>query len=234
MKNNPLMLMILDGWGLNDSKDEKNAIKLGNPMYFNNLVEKYPYSLLEASGEAVGLPEGQMGNSEVGHLNIGAGRIVNQPLVEISKDVRSGNFMKKELLMEAFELAKTNNSPIHFLGLVSDGGVHSHILHLYGLLEMAKKYELKEVYVHAILDGRDTPPRSGEGFLKDLEDKMKEIGIGELATISGRYWTMDRDKNYDRVKKSYDCMVNGIGEEAETANETMEKAYKKNITDEFV
>ena len=234
MKKNPLLLMILDGWGLNESKNEKNAVLEAHPEYFNSLLDNYPHSSLEASGEKVGLPEGQMGNSEVGHLNIGAGRVVYQPLVEISRDVKTGNIMKKKVLIEAFELAKQINSPVHFLGLLSDGGVHSHIEHLYGLIRMAKEYGIQEVYVHAILDGRDTPPKSGEIFLRDLENEMKKIGLGKIATISGRYWTMDRDKNYDRIEKAYDCIVNGVGENALTATEAINGSYKKNITDEFI
>ncbi|MGL5123533.1 MAG: 2,3-bisphosphoglycerate-independent phosphoglycerate mutase [Fusobacteriaceae bacterium] len=230
----PLMLMILDGWGINTHKEEKNAIKNANPVNFINLLKEYPNSELEASGEAVGLPEGQMGNSEVGHLNIGAGRVVYQPLVEISKDVRTGDFYKKDKLVEAFEEAKTTGKSIHFSGLVSNGGVHSHITHLYGLLQMAKNYGLKKVYIHVFLDGRDTAPKSGEEFIKQLEDKMQEIGVGEIATISGRYYAMDRDKNYSRTQLVYEAMVNGIGEHSTSASEVIKKGYKEGKTDEFI
>lgn len=234
MAKKPLMLMILDGWGINKHKNEKNAIEDAHPLNFIELIDKYPHSELEASGEAVGLPEGQMGNSEVGHLNIGAGRVVYQPLVEITKDIREGDFFKKPVLVEAFEKAKSTDHAIHFIGLLSDGGVHSHINHLYGLLQMAKNYGLTKVYIHAFLDGRDTPPKSGEGFLKDLEAKIAEIGVGKIATVSGRYYSMDRDKNYDRTKKAYEAMVEGIGQRASSAVEAIEKSYGEDITDEFV
>lgn len=230
----PLMLMILDGWGINHHKNEKNAIEDAHPTNFIELIKKYPNSELEASGEAVGLPEGQMGNSEVGHLNIGAGRVVYQPLVEISKDIREGDFFKKEKAVEAFEKAKSSGKAIHFLGLLSDGGVHSHINHLYGLLQMAKNYGLEKVYVHAFLDGRDTAPKSGEGFLKALEAKIAEIGVGKIATISGRYYSMDRDKNYDRTAKAYHALVNGEGIKASSALEAISGSYAQDVTDEFV
>ena len=233
MNKKPLMLMILDGWGINKHPEQKNAIKTANPENFYRLIKEYPHSELEASGEAVGLPDGQMGNSEVGHLNIGSGRVVYQPLVEISKDIREGTFFNNEVLKEAFEYAVKERKPVHFGGLVSPGGVHSHTDHLYGLLMMAKKYGVK-AYVHAFLDGRDTAPESGEGFLKELEAKMKEIGEGVIATISGRYYAMDRDKNWDRVKKAYDAMVYGEGNHASSAVEAIEKSYAENVSDEFV
>ena len=233
MKKKPLMLMILDGWGLNKNPEQKNAITAANPENFYKLMNEYPHSELEASGEAVGLPDGQMGNSEVGHLNIGSGRVVYQPLVEISKDIREGIFFENPVLKEAFEYAVKEGKPVHFGGLVSNGGVHSHTDHLYGLLMMAKKYGVK-AYIHAFLDGRDTPPESGAGFLQELEAKIKEIGAGEIATISGRYYAMDRDKNWDRVKKAYDAMVYGEGNHASSAAEAMEKTYAESVTDEFV
>lgn len=234
MTKKPLMLMILDGWGINTHKEQINAIVEAEPLKFNELLKKYPNSQLEASGEAVGLPEGQMGNSEVGHLNIGAGRVVYQPLVEITKDIRTGDFYKKEVLIDAFEKAKKQNKAIHFAGLLSDGGVHSHINHLYGLLQMAKNYELKKVYVHAFLDGRDTAPQSGLSFIEALENKMKEIGVGEIATISGRYFSMDRDTNWDRTEKSYKMLVNGEGVKEKSAQEAIKKSYVEGKTDEFV
>lgn len=233
MNKKPLMLMILDGWGINKHPEQKNAITAANPENFYRLMKEYPHSELEASGEAVGLPDGQMGNSEVGHLNIGSGRVVYQPLVEISKDIREGTFFNNEVLKEAFEYAVKEGKPVHFGGLVSPGGVHSHTDHLYGLLMMAKKYGVK-AYIHAFLDGRDTAPESGEGFLKELEAKMKEIGEGVIATISGRYYAMDRDKNWDRVKKAYDAMVYGKGNHASTVVEAIEKSYTENVSDEFV
>lgn len=233
MNKKPLMLMILDGWGINKHPEQKNAITAANPENFYRLEKEYPHSELEASGEAVGLPDGQMGNSEVGHLNIGSGRVVYQPLVEISKDIREGTFFNNEVLKEAFEYAVKEGKPVHFGGLVSPGGVHSHTDHLYGLLMMAKKYGVK-AYIHAFLDGRDTAPESGEGFLKDLEVKIKEIGEGKIATISGRYYAMDRDKNWDRVKKAYDAMVYGVGNHASSAIEAIEKSYAEKVSDEFV
>ncbi len=234
MAKTPLMLMILDGWGLNKHSNEKNAIADAHPENFANLMKNYPHSELEASGEEVGLPEGQMGNSEVGHLNIGAGRIVFQPLVEISRDVRTGNFYEKPELKHAFDIAKKNNVAIHFGGLVSDGGVHSHINHLYGLLQMAKNYGLTKVYVHVFLDGRDTAPKSGLGFVEELEAKMKEIGVGKIATVCGRYFVMDRDNNWDRTEKAYKMLVEGIGEQATNAHEVIKKYYDADKTDEFV
>lgn len=230
----PLVLMILDGWGINEHKDEKNAILTANPVNFINYMKKFPYTKLDASGEPVGLPDGQMGNSEVGHLNLGAGRVVYQPLVEISKEIRDGEFFKKQIILEAFNKAKDNEKAIHFMGLLSDGGVHSHIKHLYGLLEMAKRTGLKKVYVHAFMDGRDTAPTSGLEFIKELENKIKEIGVGEIVTISGRYYSMDRDTNWDRTEKAYNVLV-GKGECVnKKALEVIEDSYEAGITDEFI
>lgn len=235
MAKKPLMLMILDGWGINPHSEEKNAIKDANPVNFLELVKKYPHSQLEASGEAVGLPDGQMGNSEVGHLNIGAGRVIYQPLVEITKDIRDGDFFKKPELVEAFQYAKDHDKAIHFGGLLSDGGVHSHINHLFGLLEMAKEYGLEKVYIHAFMDGRDTAPNSGLGFMKELQDKINEIGVGKVATVSGRYYAMDRDNNWDRTKKAYDVMVGkNIVSMATTGMEAIENSYAAEKTDEFI
>lgn len=234
MKRKPLMLMILDGWGINIHENQVNAIKNAHPKEYLELLSKYPHSKLEASGEAVGLPDGQMGNSEVGHLNIGAGRVVYQPLVKISKDIDSGEFFEIPELKEAFSYAKETGKAMHFAGLVSVGGVHSHIHHLVGLLQMAKKYGLTKVYVHAFLDGRDTPPSSAIGYLEEVENKMKEIGVGKIATICGRYYAMDRDKNYDRTKVAYDNMTLGTGAEFTSVKEAMEKSYADGVTDEFV
>ena len=233
MKKKPLMLMILDGWGINKNPEQKNAITAANPENFYRLQKEYPHSELEASGEAVGLPDGQMGNSEVGHLNIGSGRVIYQPLVEISKDIREGTFFENPVLKEAFEYAQKEGKPVHFGGLLSTGGVHSHIDHLFGLLMMAKKYGVK-AYIHAFLDGRDTPPESALDFIKTVEAKATEIGAGEIATLSGRYYAMDRDKNWDRVQKAYDAMVYGKGNTAASAVEAMEKSYAEKVTDEFV
>ncbi|MGL4307803.1 2,3-bisphosphoglycerate-independent phosphoglycerate mutase [Cetobacterium sp. SF1] len=235
MSKKTLMLMILDGWGLNPHSNEKNAILDAHPENFLELIKKYPHSQLKASGEAVGLPEGQMGNSEVGHLNIGAGRVIYQPLVEITKDIRDGDFFKKPELVEAFEYAKKTGKSIHFGGLLSDGGVHSHINHLFGLLEMAKKYNLEKVYIHAFMDGRDTAPTSGLGFMKELQDKIEEIGVGKVATVSGRYYAMDRDNNWDRIEKAYDVMVGkNVTSMATTAEEAIENSYSQEKTDEFI
>ena len=233
MKKKPLMLMILDGWGINKNPEQKNAITAANPENFYRLQKEYPHSELEASGEAVGLPDGQMGNSEVGHLNIGSGRVIYQPLVEISKDIREGTFFENPVLKEAFEYAQKEGKPVHFGGLLSTGGVHSHIDHLFGLLMMAKKYGVK-AYIHAFLDGRDTPPESALDFIKTVEAKATEIGAGEIATFSGRYYAMDRDKNWDRVQKAYDAMVYGKGNTAASAVEAIEKSYAEKVTDEFV
>ena len=233
MKKKPLMLMILDGWGINKNPEQKNAITAANPENFYRLQKEYPHSELEASGEAVGLPDGQMGNSEVGHLNIGSGRVIYQPLVEISKDIREGTFFENPVLKEAFEYAQKEGKPVHFGGLLSTGGVHSHIDHLFGLLMMAKKYGVK-AYIHAFLDGRDTPPESALDFIKTVEAKAAEIGAGEIATLSGRYYAMDRDKNWDRVQKAYDAMVYGKGNTAASAVEAIEKSYAEKVTDEFI
>lgn len=234
MAKKPLMLMILDGWGCNPNENEKNAIKTAQPENFMRLYNNYPHTYLKASGEAVGLPDGQMGNSEVGHLNLGAGRVVYQPLVEITKEIRDGEFFSKEEVVNAFNYAKESGKKIHFIGLLSDGGVHSHINHLYGLLEMAKKMELKDVNVHAFMDGRDTAPTSGVEYVKALEEKIQEIGVGKIASMSGRYYSMDRDNNWDRVEKAYRAMV-GLDElTSATPIEILEKSYAEKITDEFI
>ena len=234
MAKKPVMLMILDGWGINDHKEQKNAIADVHPKNICKLIEDYPNSRVKASGEAVGLPDGQMGNSEVGHLNIGSGRVIYQPLVKISKDIKDGDFFEIETLKKAFNHAKENNSAIHLGGLLSDGGVHSHITHIYGLLEMAKKIGVEKVYIHAFLDGRDTPPQSAAGYIGELEAKIAEIGVGKIATVSGRYYSMDRDNNYDRTKLAYDAMANKIGNTAKDAITAVKNSYKDKIDDEFV
>jgi len=188
----PLALFILDGYGLSDKK-EGNAVKVADTPYLDSLFKEYPHNELQASGEAVGLPQGQMGNSEVGHLNLGAGRIVDQDYTRLNKVKEEGLFEKNEILQKAIASVKKHDSALHLLGLLSDGGVHSHIRHLFGLLEMAKDAGLKDVYVHAIMDGRDTPPKSGKKYIRQLESRMKELGIGKIATVSGRHFTMDRD-----------------------------------------
>lgn len=234
MKKKPVMLMILDGWGINDHKEQKNAIADVHPENICKLVEDYPNSRLKASGEAVGLPDGQMGNSEVGHLNIGSGRVIYQPLVKISKDIKDGDFFQIETLKSAFNHAKKNNTAVHLGGLVSDGGVHSHITHIYGLLEMAKKIGIEKVYIHAFLDGRDTPPQSADNYITELESKISEIGVGQIATIAGRYYAMDRDNNYDRTKLAYDAIVNGIGNTSKNGITAVKNSYSNKVNDEFI
>ncbi len=233
MSKKPTVLMILDGYGLNDKK-EGNAVELANTPVIDKLMKDYPFVHGNASGMAVGLPEGQMGNSEVGHLNMGAGRIIYQELTRITKEIRDGEFFENEALLEAIKNCKEKNSDLHLFGLLSDGGVHSHITHLYGLLELAKKEGLKNVYVHAFLDGRDTAPTSGKGFLTDLTNKMNELGVGKIATIMGRYYVMDRDNRWDRVEKAYQALAMGVGETATDAVEAIANSYANDINDEFV
>ncbi len=227
------VLMILDGFGLSDETNG-NAIKLANTPTLDNIFLNYPNEIGYASGLDVGLPDGQMGNSEVGHLNIGAGRIVYQELTRITKSIADGDFYTNNGLLAAINNAKENNSALHLYGLLSDGGVHSHIEHLYALLRLAKQSGLSMVYVHAFLDGRDTPPASGKGYLHNLEEKMKEIGIGKIATVSGRYYAMDRDKRWERLQLAYDALVLGKGVTANSARECIENSYSANINDEFV
>ena len=229
----PTVLMILDGYGLNDRK-EGNAIALANTPVMDKLMAEYPFVRGNASGMAVGLPEGQMGNSEVGHLNMGAGRIVYQELTRITKEIQDGTFFENPALLKAVENCKKNDSALHLYGLLSDGGVHSHITHLYGLLELAKRQGLSKVYVHCFLDGRDTPPASGKGYAEALEAEMKKIGVGEIASVMGRYYAMDRDNNYDRVKLAYDAMTKGEGFTAESGPAGIQASYDKGETDEFV
>ncbi len=233
MSKKPTVLMILDGYGLNEKK-EGNAIKLANTPVMNKLMKEYPFVRGNASGMAVGLPEGQMGNSEVGHLNMGAGRIVYQELTRITKEIQDGDFFKNEALLTAINNCKKNNSDLHLYGLLSDGGVHSHITHLFALLELAKKEGLTNIYVHAFLDGRDTPPASGKGFAEELTHKMKAIGVGKIATVMGRYYAMDRDNRWDRVEKAYNAMVLGKGETASSGVEAIQQSYDAGKNDEFV
>mgnify|MGYP002570935375 FL=1 len=233
MAKKPVVLMVLDGYGLNE-KTEGNAIAMANTPVMDKLMAEYPFVKGNASGLAVGLPDGQMGNSEVGHMNIGAGRIIYQDLTRITKDIEDGTFFENKVLLQAIENCKKNNSDLHLWGLLSDGGVHSHITHMYGTLEMAKKFGLEKVYVHAFLDGRDTPPASGKDYVQQLEDKMKEIGVGKIASLSGRYYAMDRDNNWDRVKLAYDSLVTGEGVKATDAVKAVEDSYANDKTDEFV
>ena len=233
MGKKPAVLLIMDGYGLNERKDH-NAVYEAKTPVMDKLMKEYPYVKGYASGLAVGLPDGQMGNSEVGHMNMGAGRIIYQELTRITKSIEDGDFFSNEALMSAVENCKKNDSALHLFGLVSDGGVHSHNSHIYGLLELAKKEGLTKVYVHCFLDGRDTPPASGKDFVAELEAKMKEIGVGEVASVAGRYYAMDRDNNYDRVEKAYRCMTEGLGNEAAGAVEGIQASYDQDVTDEFV
>ncbi len=233
MSKKPTVLMILDGFGLND-KAKGNAIAQADTPVLDRLMREYPFAKGNASGLAVGLPDGQMGNSEVGHLNMGAGRIVYQELTRITKEIEDGAFFKNPKLLEAVEHVKKNGSDLHFYGLLSDGGVHSHITHLYGLLELARREGVKNVFVHCFLDGRDTSPTSGKEFIAALEAKMKEIGVGKIASICGRYYVMDRDNRWDRVEAAYRMLTLGEGNRAESAKEAIQASYADEKTDEFV
>lgn len=227
-------LIIMDGFGINPVHEGNAIFQQGTP-HIDALMQKYPHTQLGASGMDVGLPDGQMGNSEVGHLNMGAGRIVYQELTRITKDIADGDFFRKKPLIEAMDQAKAADRAVHLMGLVSDGGVHSHNTHLYALLTMCKQRGVKDVYVHCFLDGRDVPPTSGIDYIRELESKMAEIGIGQIVTVMGRYWAMDRDNLWDRVQKAYDVMVLGQGQSvADSAGEAVERSYAKGETDEFV
>lgn len=230
----PLALVILDGWGIGKAGDSNNAIARAATPHMTLLAEMYPSTTLTCSGEAVGLPDGQMGNSEVGHLNIGAGRIVYQELTRITKAVRDGDFFTNPVLVDTVEKTRAGGGALHLMGLLSDGGVHSHNQHVYALLELAKRHGLSRVYVHAFLDGRDVPPSSGIEFVNALEEQMAELGIGRLATIAGRYYAMDRDKRWDRVVKAYEAIVDRAGEHAGSGRQAVEQAYRQGQTDEFV
>ena len=233
MKDKVTMLMILDGFGDNKNKDG-NAVKLAKTPNIDKLMKKYENTDIYTSGLHVGLPEGQMGNSEVGHTNIGAGRIVYQELTRITKSIEDGDFFSNSEFIAAIENCKKNNSKLHILGLVSDGGVHSHIRHLYALLEMAKRRDFEDVYIHCFLDGRDTPPASAESYITKLQEKIKEKGVGKIASISGRFYAMDRDKRWQRVQKCYDALVKGEGNKASSAIKAIEDSYQKEVFDEFV
>jgi len=225
--------MILDGWGHRE-ECENNACKMAYAPFICSLEKRYPHTFLEASGEYVGLPEGQIGNSEVGHLNLGAGRIVYQDLTRITKAIREGTFYKNERLLEAYKRAKEKGSALHLLGLLSDGGVHSHIEHLFALLKLAKEEGLEKVYIHSFLDGRDVPPSCSLAYFRALDEKMNELKLGVVATVMGRYYAMDRDKRWERVALAYKAMVYGEGLTARTYKEAVENAYARQETDEFV
>lgn len=229
----PVALIVLDGWGINH-KHDGNAVFAADTHNFDRFLTDYPNTELQASGLAVGLPDGQMGNSEVGHLNIGAGRVVYQELTRITRSIAEGDFFEKEEFIQALENAKENNSDIHLMGLLSDGGVHSHINHIKGLLEFFKKNNFDRVYIHPFLDGRDTPPTSALHYIDELEVYMKELGVGKIATVSGRYYAMDRDKRWDRVEKAYNAIVNAVGVKATSAHELVQASYDNDVNDEFV
>ncbi len=233
MSKKPVVLMVLDGYGLND-KVEGNAIAQAQTPVMDKLMAECPFVKGNASGLAVGLPDGQMGNSEVGHMNMGAGRIIYQELTRITKSITDGDFFENKALLSACDNVKKNDSDLHLFGLVSDGGVHSHNTHIYGLLELAKKQGVKNVYVHCFLDGRDTAPTSGKGFVEELESKMKEIGVGKVASVHGRYYAMDRDNNWDRVEKAYNVLIAGEGNKADDAVQAIADSYAEGVNDEFV
>lgn len=227
-----VVLMILDGWGLG-TNPEVSAIKKANTPFMDSMYERYPHSKLEASGLAVGLPEGQMGNSEVGHMNIGAGRVVYQDLVKLNNAASDGTLASNETLQQAFEYANSNDKAIHFFGLVSDGGIHSHINHLKALCDGAASSNLSKVFIHAFTDGRDTDPKSGIGYLKDLQEHLNQT-TGQIASVTGRYYAMDRDKRWARIKLGYDAMVHGEGKKVENLLTAIQDSYGENVTDEFI
>ncbi|HAL03382.1 MAG TPA: 2,3-bisphosphoglycerate-independent phosphoglycerate mutase, partial [Lachnospiraceae bacterium] len=233
MSQKPVVLMVLDGYGLSD-EHENNAIYMAKTPVMDKLMAQYPFAKGYASGLSVGLPDGQMGNSEVGHMNIGSGRIIYQDLTLITKYIEDGVFFENEELLRAIDNCKKNNSDLHVWGLLSDGGVHSHNTHLYAILELCKKQNFENVYIHPFFDGRDTPPASGKGYLEELVAKIKEIGVGKVASLHGRYYAMDRDNNWDRIQKSYDALVLGEGNKATDPVAAMQASYDAGVTDEFV
>lgn len=229
----PIALIIMDGYGLS-AKTVGNAIYSAKHPKLDKYFSENPYTKISAAGLDVGLPDGQMGNSEVGHTNIGAGRVVYQDLVKITKDINDGIFFQNPVLLDAVAKCKENDSALHLMGLVSDGGVHSHYRHMFGLLELAKRNGINKVYIHAFMDGRDVSPVSGINYIKDTVDVIREQGIGSIATITGRYYAMDRDNAWDRVKKAYDAMVNGVGEKCDDPVKAVQNSYDNNVTDEFI
>lgn len=233
MAKKPVVLMILDGWGLREAAAD-NAISQANPVNFNQLLNKYPSTCLSSSGQEVGLPRGQMGNSEVGHLNMGAGRVVYQEITRISNAIEDKSFFTNPVFLHALEQARNNNGAVHLMGLLSDGGVHSHMQHLFALLQLCKQENINKVYIHGYLDGRDVNPRSALVYINQLQEVMNNLGIGEIATLSGRYYGMDRDKHWDRVEATYQAMVLGEGNKAPNAYAAIESSYELKITDEFM
>jgi len=229
----PIVLIILDGWGHSD-ETEHNAIRQASPAYFESLCQNYPNTLIDGSGPAVGLPEGIMGNSEVGHMNLGAGRVVFSGLSQIYKAIEDKSFFKNESFQQAINHVKKSDGTLHLMGLLSDGAVHSHQDHLYALMELAKQNDIKRVAIHAIMDGRDTPPNDGLKYYEQLQAKIKEIGVGHVASISGRYWAMDRDKRWDRVEKAFAAITGSSGNNKDDGLVYLQKSYKNNIGDEFI
>ena len=233
MKKTPYAIIIMDGYGLNPDANG-NAIAMDGSLNVHALQKEYPSATLGASGRSVGLPDGQMGNSEVGHLNMGAGRIVYQDLTKITKEIEDGEFFENPALIHAMDSAKNNNKQLHLWGLLSDGGVHSHITHLFALLEMAKRRGVPQTFVHCFMDGRDVSPTSGAGFAEQLQAEMDKLGYGKIASVCGRYYAMDRDNNWDRIEKAYDMLTVGTGIHAENAAEALRASYAGGVTDEFV
>jgi len=229
----PLLLMILDGWGINRNPDH-NAVAMAQAPNLAALLSEYPKVEIKTSGMAVGLPDGQMGNSEVGHLNLGAGRVVYQDLTRITKSILDGDFFTNPTLLDCINAVKKSGGALHLSGLLSDGGVHSHNSHLYALLQLAKREGVKDVYIHCIMDGRDTPPQSGAAYLEQLEAEIARIGVGAIATVTGRYYTMDRDNRWDRVEKGYNAILSGQGENHSSAQEAIKASYAAGVHDEFV
>jgi 2,3-bisphosphoglycerate-independent phosphoglycerate mutase len=236
LKNKPYLLIIRDGWGYNPdrSEDSYNAVKCANTPVDDMLMAEYPNCLIHTSGEDVGLPDGTMGNSEVGHQNIGAGRIVPQESVRISRTIKDGSFFKNKEFLKLIKFVKKHKGKMHLMGLCSDIGVHALLSHLYGLLELAKRNGVNDVFIHAFTDGRDSPPHSGAGYIADLEKKATEIGVGKIASVMGRFYAMDRDSRWDRVQKAYECLTIGKGLKAASADEAVANSYKKDVTDEFI
>src|SRR5574341_46262 len=233
MPDKPVLLIVLDGWGISPNA-EGNAIAAAHAPIYASLLKEYPYTTLQASGEAVGLPEGQMGNSEVGHLNLGAGRVVYQDITRITKSIREGDFFRNPALLSAMETVKQNDAALHLMGLLSDGGVHSHLNHIFALFDLAKAQGLTKVYFHAFLDGRDTPPSSALAYIAQLEGHLEKTGIGKIASVSGRFYAMDRDKRWERVHKAYEAMVLGEGIRKYSAAEAVRQSYEHGKTDEFL
>ena len=228
-----VILTILDGFGIRD-EEAGNSVRIADTKAIDKLLKEFPNSRLKASGEAVGLPEGQMGNSEIGHITIGSGRIIDQPLQKINKALEDGSFYKNEEILRTIRHAKINNTKLHILGLISDGGVHSHINHIFALIKMAKDEGIEKLYIHAFLDGRDVGYSTSETYLNKLEEYLKEIGIGKIATISGRFYSMDREKAWERTKKSYDALLGIKGLTISSYKSYIEESYRRNIYDEFV